>query len=109
MRRSAIIGALLFLGLLAGLAFRPDDGTAVQRDDAGAHSVAAGANHAKPLPRIATPADLLPTLVVAIGALAFGALTRPAQRITRLRRGAWLPGARLRSLALAQRGPPRFV
>jgi hypothetical protein len=109
MRKPAIVGALLFLGLLAGLAFQPDDGTAVQRDGAEAHSVAAGANHAKPLPRVVTPADLLPTLAFAVGVLALAALTRPAHLATRLNRGTWLRRSRLRSLALAQRGPPLFV
>ena len=109
MRRLMFVGALSLLGLVAGLVLQPDDGTAVQHGEIAVHSVVAGANHAKPLPRIVTLTDLVSTLALAVGVVALAAVARPAIDAARLTRGQWYRRTRLRSFALAQRGPPTFA
>jgi hypothetical protein len=50
---------LLLVGIVVGIAVEPDDGTVVSDGPAASTSALVGANHAKPLPRLPLPSDLL--------------------------------------------------
>ncbi len=64
MRKLMLVTALLLLfGLCTGLALQPDDGTAVRRPE-GVGLKVDGANHAKPLPRVLSVADVVSSLAV---------------------------------------------
>jgi hypothetical protein len=106
-RRLAVIGAVLLLGMLTGLAFQPDDGTAVSRPpDVG--TKVDGANHAKPLPRLPSMAAIL--AVVAVSAVALVRLQRRTWVVvTRSERVAVRIGQLLGLPALARRGPPSLA
>ena len=56
MRTFALVGVCLLFGVLAGVVLRPDDGTQVSLSPAETGAVVSGADHAKPLPRVPTPA-----------------------------------------------------
>jgi hypothetical protein len=104
-RNLALVGVLLLAGILVGVTLQPDDGTAVHlgRQDTVVH---AGANHAKPLPRIPTPADLAPMLATAVGLLT---LVLTALAVRRLDRGSWHSAAEVWWHSATRRGPPVLV
>jgi hypothetical protein len=77
-RRVFLAAALLLAaGVLVGLVSEPDDGTAVSDGPASAVSVAIGANHAKPLPKVPS--------ATALWGLVFSAILLAA-----LVRSAWI-------------------
>jgi hypothetical protein len=72
-----VIALLLLFGLGTGLALQPDDGTPVRRPE-GVGLKVDGANHAKPLPRVISIADVISTLAVVLPAVLLLMTLRPA-------------------------------
>lgn len=107
MRKVALVGVCLLLGLVAGLVLRPDDGTQVSISPAESGAVVSGANHAKPLPRVPTPAvDMLRDLM-ALSALVLTALLLAPGLSTVVRPSDdQRPRALVLARAGARRGPP---
>jgi hypothetical protein len=103
-RAFVLVGVLLVGSVLLGITLQPDDGTAVHlgRTDA---VVLAGANHAKPMPRIATPADLTPMLATVVGLLAL-AVIAAARPVRRDERATWRADRQDWARAVSRRGPP---
>jgi hypothetical protein len=108
MTRRVVVGFVLLVGLLVNLAYQPDVGTAAHLNSAGLTDPIVGTNHAKPLPRVVTVADVLPTSVTALLLLVllaqlcwapFALVVRDEDR----RRSVF------RSLVRARRGPPAPV
>jgi hypothetical protein len=107
MRKVALVGMCLLLGLLAGLLLRPDDGTQVSISPAESGAVVSGANHAKPLPRVPTPAVDIVRDLMALSALVLAAilLAPGLSTVVRLCDDPQ-PRALLLARAGARRGPP---
>jgi hypothetical protein len=109
MVKSAIVAALLMLGLLAGVCIEPDSGTAASVGPPDMFGLSVCAQHAKPLPRLPTPADILllsaPALILAILALhpVVSARAIPVERIDPPPRRFVLGRVH------ARRGPPAFA
>jgi hypothetical protein len=107
-RRVIVVGFVLLVGLLVNLAYQPDVGTAANLHSAGLTDPIVGTNHAKPLPRIVTVADVLRTSVSGLFVLLL---------LTQLVWVALAPVVRddgrhrsvYRSLVRARRGPPAPV
>lgn len=108
MTRRVVVGIALLVGLLVNLAYQPDVGTAADLHSAGLTDPIVGTNHAKPLPRIVTVTDVLPTTVTALLVMVL------------LAQLCWAPLARVvgddgrrrsvfRSPVRARRGPPAPV
>lgn len=111
MRKLAMVGTCLLFGLLAGLVFRPDDGTQVSiSSPAETGAMVSGANHGKPLPRVPSTGDLLRTLGALAAAIALLSVTAaPAYRVAPLTTGDLRPRQALLLRACARRGPPASV
>jgi hypothetical protein len=109
--RRAVVGMLLIVGLLVGLAYQPDVGTAAHLNSAGLTDHVTGTNHAKPLPRVVTVVDIMPTATGALLALVALVL------LVQVRWAAFAPVAHdggrhrsvFRSLVRARRGPPALA
>lgn len=110
-RKLAMVGICLLLGLLAGLVLRPDDGTQVSISSPGeTGAMVSGANHGKPLPRVPSAGDLLRTLGALAAAVALLAVTAtPSYREAPLTTGDLRPRQALLLRACARRGPPASV
>jgi hypothetical protein len=103
---AALIGVVLLVSLVIGLALEPDSGTAAQVGPPDIAGASVGANHAKPLPRLPLPSDLLLT---ALATLLLAVLARHGTDWA----GATLvqveeapPPDPLRSRTRGRRGPP---
>lgn len=66
MTRRVALGLLLLVGLLVGLTLEPDSGTAASLGHPDVTGSTVGANHAKPLPRVTTVAEIARTTFVAV-------------------------------------------
>lgn len=108
MRKVALVGVCLFLGLMAGLLLRPDDGTQVSISPASESGAAvSGANHAKPLPRVPTPSVDMVRDMMALSALVLAALLLAPGLATAVRPcDAPHPRALVLARAGTRRGPP---
>jgi hypothetical protein len=107
-RRVVLVGFVLLAGLLVNLAYQPDVGTAADLHSAGLTDPIVGTNHAKPLPRIVTVADVLPTSVTGLFVLvSLTPLCRVALGCT-VRDGGRHRSV-FRSPVRARRGPPAPV
>jgi hypothetical protein len=107
MRKVALVGLCLFVGLMAGLLLRPDDGTQVSISPVESGAVVSGANHAKPLPRVPTPAVDIVRDLMALSALVVAALLLAPGLSTVVRPGDDpRPRALLLARTGARRGPP---
>jgi hypothetical protein len=111
--RLALVGVVLVLGIVIGLAHEPDVGTPVSVHRSGIAGAVVGADHAKPVPAVRSVRDLLaqwrvlvPSLValVLIVGPAWGWPFRREQDADRDRHPP-VP----RSLARARRGPPALA
>jgi len=107
MRKLAMVAVVLLTGILAGIALQPDDGTAVSRPE-GVGAKIDGANHAKPLPRVPSVAEIVSSLAaVMLGLL----LLQQRMWVPDLRRER--SGSRRSELLgvrdLTRRGPPLAV
>jgi hypothetical protein len=108
MTKRVALGVLLLVGLLVGLTLEPDSGTAASLGDPDVTGSTVGANHAKPLPRITTVAEIARTTFVAVyAALLLILLVQVGIVRVPLRTGTprSLDWARLP----ARRGPPALV
>jgi hypothetical protein len=105
-RKSTFVVFALLLTLSLGLALQPDDGTQVSRP-AGVGLKVDGANHAKPLPRIASVQDLLPMLSVSV-ALLVALAARPVW-ILRRHVDVSLAPRQAQARVFARRGPPAIA
>ena len=108
MRKVAIVGACLLLGLLAGLVLRPDDGTQVSiSSPAESGAAVSGANHGKPLPRVPTPSvDVIRDLLAATALLLIALVMAPGLVLPVASHEAARPPALLLAQAGGRRGPP---
>jgi hypothetical protein len=110
MRKLGVVAACVLLGLFAGLIQRPDDGTQVSIShpvETGA--AVSGANHGKPLPRLARVHEVVDAVLALAGVVVLGLLVAPAA-VSVLRHAADdLPHRLLRSRAVSRRGPPALV
>jgi hypothetical protein len=103
-----VASALVLVGLLVNLAYQPDVGTAADLHSAGLTDPLVGTNHAKPLPRVVTVAEVLRVLlgqllVLVLVAQLCWVVFEDAVREDRRRRSVF------RSLVRARRGPPALV
>jgi hypothetical protein len=107
MRKVAVVGVCLLLGLVAGLLLRPDDGTQVSISPVESGAVVSGANHAKPLPRVPTPVvDIVRDLMVLSALLLTALLLAPGLSTVVRPSDDPQPRALLLARAGARRGPP---
>lgn len=107
MRTFALVGVCLLFGVLAGVVLRPDDGTQVSLSPAETGAVVSGADHAKPLPRVPTPAVDIVREFMALSALVLAALFLAPPLLTVVRLGDDpRPPALALARAGARRGPP---
>jgi hypothetical protein len=107
MRKVVLVGLCLFLGLVAGLLLRPDDGTQVSISPAESGAMVSGANHGKPLPRVPTPVGDIVRDLMALSALVVAAVLL-APGLSTVVRPSDDPRPRALLLARAggRRGPP---
>jgi hypothetical protein len=108
-RRTLLVLALL-LGITFGLAFEPDSGTQASVGAPDVHGLVLGANHAKPLPQVASVRQLLSIAGIGLAmALAVLIVADPrwavATQVSADRRHRSV----FRSPARARRGPPAFA
>ncbi len=107
MRKVALFGVCLLVGLMAGLLLRPDDGTQVSISPAESGAMVSGANHGKPLPRVPTPAVDIVRDIIALSALVLTAVLLAPGLSTVVRScDDPRPRALLLARAGARRGPP---
>jgi hypothetical protein len=108
MARRAVVGIVLLVGLLLGLAYQPDVGTAADLNSANLTDHVVGRNHAKPLPRVVRVTDvvratvsalLVLVMLVQLGWVSFVRSERHDHRHRSV----------FRSPAGARRGPPALV
>jgi hypothetical protein len=106
--RRGVVGIVLLVGLLVGLAYQPDVGTAADLHSAGLTDFVVSTNHAKPLPRVVRVADLArasaaaPVVAALLVLLSGASLARPRRQDHR-------PRSVLRSPSGARRGPPALA
>jgi hypothetical protein len=104
--RTTIVAVALLIGLLAGIALEPDSGTAASVGPPDITGLSVGANHAKPLPKPLSVADILRSALPTVLLMAL-----------LLQRPLWVSSASVgdddalprpvrRALARARRGPP---
>jgi hypothetical protein len=111
MRKLAFVGVCLLFGLLAGLTLRPDDGTQVSiSHPAETGAAVSGANYGKPLPRVASPQDLVRELMTLSGVVLLALVLVPSS-VTVVRDDADGQPHRFTPLsrAVTRRGPPALV
>ena len=108
MRKLAVVAVVLLIGILAGIALQPDDGTALSRPE-GVGAKIDGANHAKPLPRVPSVAEIVSSLAAVVLGLLL--LLQQLMWVPDLRRER--SGCRRRERLgvrdLSRRGPPLAV
>lgn len=113
MTKLTVVGIALLFGLLIGLTHEPDSGTAASVGAPDIAEATVGANHAKPLPRILSVADLLAlwrVLTPALLALALALAIRPMWvRIVRVETDDDRHPSVPWSLGRARRGPPALA
>lgn len=108
MTRRAVVGILLLVGLVVGLAYQPDVGTAADLNSARLTDPVVGTNHAKPLPRVVTVADI--RRAAAPGLLVLVLLAQLCWiGIVRAVRDGGRHRSVHRSLVRARRGPPALA
>ncbi len=107
--RSALVGILLLLGLMAGLCLEPDSGTAASVGPPDITGQMVGANHAKPLPRLLSVTDILRLAAPAL-LLVMLVLRHPVwSGYILVERADPPPPGLLLGRAHARRGPPAFA
>lgn len=109
MARRAALCVLLLVGLVIGLALEPDSGTAASLGRPDVTGSTVGANHAKPLPRITTVAEIaratvLTLIVILVLTLLMqvGTMLRVPDDVRPLRLALW-------SRPATRRGPPALA
>jgi hypothetical protein len=106
MTRRCVVGVLLLVGLMVGLALEPDSGTAARVGRPDVTGTTVGANHAKPLPRVTTVTDVVRVSVLATIVLVLLLIQLRWVSIVREAPHGDRDRSRLRALVRARRGPP---